>query len=117
MKEFALLDTCYPDYFTGYHRPVLAIPVFNHMTFDEVAESLEYELNSSWEYLTNESNGFSKTEILIIEEYIQELLKTPYEFFIGQNEFEENEYNDETAYAYFSIIKPVYKYGMKFLNE
>lgn len=117
MKTFELLDVCYPDYFSGYNRPVIAIPVFNNMVYSEIAKNIKSELNATWEYLTNESNGFSKTEILIIEEYIEKLKKKGMEIFFG-NEFEENE-NDDCfggPYAYFSICKMVYSNGIRFLN-
>lgn len=114
MKKFELLDVCYPDYFSGYHRPVLAVPVFNNMYLSELASGLELELNSTFDYLTNESNGFTKTEILIIEEYIKELKDQKDDVFIGE-QFEELDNDIDCVYAYFSITKPVYSNGIRFL--
>jgi len=44
-KQFVLLDYCLPDYFTGYHRPVMAIPVYSTMTHKDVADAISEELN------------------------------------------------------------------------
>ncbi len=114
-----LLDVCYPDYFSGYHRPVIAVPVYNNMTHSDLASGIESELNSVYDYLTNPNNGFTKTEILIIEEYIEDLKTNPVylasEWFIGE-EFEEDEEDLEFPYAYLSIARIRYAHGMRFLN-
>jgi len=109
------LDVCYPDYFTGYHRPVITIPVFNNITCKEVAQSIIDEMNSAWDYYTNEDNGFSKTELLIIDEYVRELKLISYDEFIGE-EFEEEQSEDYSIYAHFSICRMKYVNGMSFLS-
>ena len=116
-----LLDVCLPGYFTGYHRPVIAVPVHNNMTHAELAESIGNELNYSWDYLCNEDNGFSKTEVLIIEEYISQLYSNPVylesEYFIAEELDEDpNEEFSDFVYAYFSIARIRYNKGIKFLN-
>ena len=115
--ELDLLDVCLPDYFTGYHRPVIAVPVHNNMTHAELSEAIKDELNSAWDYLCNEDNGFTKTEVLIIEQYASNLLTDPVykesEYFIG-NELDEDPNEDfaDFIYAYFSITRKRYHKGI-----
>jgi len=118
-KTIELLDVCYPDYFTGYHRPVLAIPVYNNMTFTELADSIQEEMNYNWDYLTNGSNGYTKTEFLIIDEYVNKLRTDPVykdsALFIGE-ELEYNEQGEDSIYAYFALCRLNTKYGATFLD-
>ena len=123
MKTIELLDVCLPDYFTGYHRPVIAVPVHNGMTFDELSKEIENELNYSWDYLCNQNNGFSKTEVLIIDDYVRRLKEDQvYKdsgLFIGTDELEEDENEEyiESVYAYFSLCRLNRKYGITFLDR
>lgn len=48
------LDTCLPDYFNGYHEPVLAVPVHNKMDREELKAALLNDINSTWEHLNHE---------------------------------------------------------------
>ena len=115
MKTLEILDVCYPDYFSGYHRPVISVSVYNNMTFANLAQGIKDEINSMYDYFTNGDNCFTKTEMLIIDEYVNNLEKTGCNTFIG-NEYEENENDDSCSYAYLSICKPVYNNGIKFLS-
>ena len=48
------LDTCLPDYFSGYHKPVLPIFVDGSTTADEFIESIVADYSLLWDYLTME---------------------------------------------------------------
>lgn len=113
-KTLALLDHCYPDYFTGYHKPVFAIPVYGTMTNAEVSEAIQDELNAMYDYFYGE-HGYSKTEILVIDHFCEELNNVGNEIFVEEEESEDEDY--EPNYLYFGIIKPAYRYGMMFLNK
>ena len=110
MKKFALLDTCYPDYFRGYHRSVIAINLNPQTTNKDIVDGIRLETN----YVPTD---YSKTEKLIISEYCGSLLEDPEGLF-----FNDPDYNNENCpeeyevYAYFSIIKPVYSNGIMFLS-
>ena len=53
------LDTCLPDYFSGHHKPVMAIPVDGTTTANQFIEAIKDEYLQVWDYLTDEGN---KTE-------------------------------------------------------
>lgn len=110
MKKLALLDICLPDYFTGYHLPVCAIPLSGTMTNKDIADGINYEINSAWEYIFAEHTEHEQ----YYNEYIAELLKRPDDIFY--KEIEEINEDDDCAYAYFSVINPVTRYGITFLN-
>jgi len=111
MKQLALLDFCLPDYFTGYHKPVIAVGIYETMTNKEVAEAIQDEINVTYEWLTG---SYSRTEMLLMDHYCEQLLTDPDTIFVTQEEIEGEV--DECAYLYFGIIKPVHKYGLTFLN-
>ena len=52
--KLTLLDTCLPDYFNGYHKPVLQVPVWEDITKHELMESIVSEYNMIYEHLTYE---------------------------------------------------------------
>ena len=112
MKTLALLDYCLSDYFTGYHRAVLVVPVFETMTNKDVSEAIQDELNQVYDYFVQ---SHSKTEMLLIDHFCDELLKDPNTVYVEQIE-EIGEF-DDCPYLHFGIIKPVYSNGMMFLNE
>ena len=110
MKKLALLDFCISDYFTGYSRPVIAIPVYGSMTNKEVAEAISDEIDAIYDYLIS---GYSRTELLLMDHYCEQLMTDPENIFVTQDEMG---YEYEPAYLYLGIIKPVYRYGLQFLN-
>lgn len=110
-KQLSLLDYCTPDYFTGYHRPVISIPVFGVMTNKDIAEGIQEELNACWDMFADD---YSKTEMLIVDHFCDQLLLDPEKVFVEEEELEEY---DECNYLYFGICKPVRKYGITFLNS
>jgi len=114
MKTLALLDVCHSDYFTGYHKPVLAVPVFGTMNNREVSEAIQGELNQVYEYFINEHN---RTEALLVDHFCAELLTKPEEIYIEQSSDEIPGEDDDCMYMYFGIIKPVFRYGLTWLNS
>jgi len=111
MKQLALLDYCLPDYFSGYHLPVIAIPVYGNMSHKDVADEIQSEANYIWDYLID--NGSEERWNELITLYCDELRKNKDAIFVEQDELSEEE---EPSYLYFSITNPVYKYGMWFTN-
>ena len=61
-----LLDFCLPDYFTGYHKEVCAIPIYRTMTHGEVADEIESEMDYDERFYENEDTP-------IWEAYLEEL--------------------------------------------
>ena len=107
MKKLALLDYTTSDYFTGYHLPVIAIPVFRTLTNKEISEELKREFDYTYE-LYEEINQYEE----LLNEYCEDLDKDP------DNVFVECRYiiDEEPIYLYFSIIDPVYNNGIMFLS-
>ena len=114
-KKVAFLCMDYPDYFSGFHYPVCQIPVYGNMTYLEVAEAIESELQQVWEYLFYEYPSHER----LYRKYIQELKKTPDELFV---EYKPNKEEEEEAdffegpYLYFSVIEEKYSNNIKFLG-
>ena len=48
------LDICLPDYFLGYSKPVLSIPVWKDMTKEELTKAIISEYNNSYEYIVSD---------------------------------------------------------------
>ena len=111
-KRITLLDFCLPDYFTGYHRPVLAIAVFEPMTGIELAHAMRDEIDCSWDYLTDGPNGYSEEEMKLFDEYASKIEYST--DVLGSKELGESQ---EPKYLYLGICELVYRYGMWFLNE
>ena len=110
-KQFALLDVCYPDYFSGYHRTVIGVNLDPVMNNKDIADSLKLELN----YIDTD---FSKTEYLIVEEFINSLMDEPdAEYWRDDAVNMEDAPEDYQTYAYYSLIKPVYAHGLMFLDR
>ncbi len=107
-KKIALLDYCLPDYFSGYSLPVLQVGIYKTITFEEMAQDIEQEINFSFDYL-----NLSEEDEKLYKKYCEELKAKGSEIFIQQDELNEEE---ECAYAYFSIINPVFNNGLMFLN-
>lgn len=110
MKQVQLLDICFPDYFTGYHLPVLSIPVFGTMTNKDIADAIDSYLDVTWEYINPEDN---EEITALYDAYIAKLNADPDAVFCELDEVGEDQ---ECCYAYFSIINPVTVHGITFLN-
>lgn len=113
--EVAVLDICYSDYFTGYSFPVLALPVSNQTTFNDLADEIESEINANYEYLVNESeNSFTDEEIKLFDAYVIKLRETGNK--LVDETLEDVGEDEEGATMFLSLCKPVTRYGMNFLN-
>lgn len=116
--EVCILDVCMSDYFTGYHMPVLSIPMYNGMTNKDLAEEINSSINSDWDYLVNESDrSYTEEEIKIFEAHCTELLNDPDNVIYEDSEEPEDMEDYESAYMYLGLCKPVTKYGITWLNE
>ena len=116
-KKVALLDVCLPDYFSGYHLPVLHVALYGRMTKAELSQAIKDEFNAVWDYIN--PNDDKETEALY-QEFCSELESDGDAiFFKGDPDYNEDEYDDcyEPAWAYFSIIEPVWSNGIMFLNK
>ena len=114
--EVCMLDVCFSDYFTGYHMPVVAVPVYETMTAQQLSEAIQDEINATWEYLCDEDNKeytYTEEEMEIFDAYCEELAKDGDAVAIDSIQVEEDE---ECAYAYFALCSPVKRYGITFLN-
>jgi len=115
--EVCHLDTCLSDFFSGYSFPVLAIGVYGaNKTCEELASDIEIEINMTYEYLTNE---FNEDDMQVFTDFCEELRETPNKKVLNHDlEVSEDEDEDtECVYMYFSLCKPVNRYGITFLNE
>ncbi len=108
MKKLALLDFCLPDYFKGYHLPVLQIPVFETITNFELSEDLQSEFNFCFDMFEDVPEFES-----LLDSFCSELLQSPLNVFVEQTKLEEDE---EPMCLYFSIIEPKTVNGITFLN-
>ena len=106
MKHVALLDYCMPDYFGGYQRTVIAVPVFGTMTCKEVAEEIKREVDALYEMIDPE-------DMPLYDELVAEMEEKGDEVYVEQEELDEDV---EPAYLYFSVINPVIRHGIMFLN-
>jgi hypothetical protein len=116
MKSIAILDVCLPDYFTGYSKTVINVPIYSKtITCSEMASEIESEMNMLWELM---EETHSPEEMQIWDNYIEEMKSKGEEIFYTDNEFIEIEdYEDyEPAYIYFGLINPVTSNGITFLN-
>lgn len=112
MKKFALIGFDTPQYFGGYHLPLVQIPVYGNMTNEEVAEQVQTEMNLNWELYESWVNQEDQE---LISEYIDSLLETPEAIFVKPEYVEE--VGEEPNYLYFSFCNPKVINGITFLNE
>jgi len=113
--EVCILDICLSDYFSGYHLPVLAIPVYHGMTNKELADEIKNEINSCYDYLCE---SFKDADINLFDMYIDKLMLNPNQKnFLDLEIQDDDEGFEESVYIYLSLCKPITKYGMTFLNE
>lgn len=132
MKKLALLDICLPDYFSGYHLPVFAIPMYDGVTFEDVAKQIETDINVCYDYYLSK-DGFKLKEEKLIHQFVKEYKSKGDEIFYSTekcnktmeddidddfktwNEAPYGDY-DEYPYAYFSIIDLKVINGITFLS-
>lgn len=110
--KIALLDICQSDYFTGYHLPCISIPIYKTISCNEMAEEIESEYNSIYDYINPDSD---KDIDKLYDGFIAEL-KSKGDVIFYQCEDIEDDEDIEPLQAYFSIINPVFSNGIQFLN-
>ena len=111
-KSFELLDICYPDYFAGYHRTVITVSLNPITTNKDVVDAICDELN-------NIETDFSRTEHLIVDEYIGKLMEDSEAIFFEDPDYRDCEDVPEwyELYAYFSLCRLHVKYGITFCDR
>ena len=117
--EVAILDICLPDFFSGYSWPVVQPVVYPGMTNSELCQAIKEEINLTYEYLTNDHNGYTEDELDMFVKFADDLKKEKQPVIdLPANECEcEDECFCDSVYLFLGLCKPVYKYGMQFLNE
>ena len=124
-KEAALLDICYPDFFIGYHRPVIAVPITGTTYNKEAGQELLNEIEYHYEMIAKEAgnpDGYTEEEIQMFQSLAKEMIEEkPDHLFVVFNEpvtpEEEEDEWQEVMYAYFAIIRPTYHSGIMFLDS
>jgi hypothetical protein len=108
----------HPQYFSGYHHPVLQVPIYKKKyTCEEIAEEIESELNAFWDYIFGDEENIEP----LYNQFISELRsqgkkvffkadKSMYEYFRALK----NDENSESLYFYFSVGNPHYSNGLLF---
>ena len=51
--KLTLIDQCLPDYFSGYHKTTMQIPVWQDMTKAELMDSIVSEYNMLWDHFVD----------------------------------------------------------------
>jgi hypothetical protein len=119
MKKLALLDICLPDYFSGYHLPVFAIPMYDGVTFEDVAKQIETEINVDYTYYITK-DGITEKDEKLIHQFVNEYKSKGNEvFYKDENECiveDQINYDDQCPYAYFSIVDLKVINGITFLS-
>lgn len=115
MRKLALLDICLPDYFSGYHLPVFAIPMHDGITFEDVANEIESEFNMEYDYFMS-INYFSDEDEKLIHQFVSEYKSKGSEIFYKDADDCVDADYDECPYAYFSIVDPKVINGITFLS-
>jgi hypothetical protein len=125
--ETTILDICFPDYFSGYHMPTIAVPVYHNMTYADLAAGIKSEINSTWEMLVCEDESecdgnseyhFTEQEMKLFDAFCDKLMLAPTEVFYtsADGPTDRDEDDSECQYAYISLCKPVFSNGIHFLN-
>lgn len=52
--KLEVVDVCLPDYFRGYHKPVLSVPVFGGMSAQEFIDTCHGEYSMVFDYLESD---------------------------------------------------------------
>ena len=111
MKYVDLIDDCYPDYFSGYHLPVLQVPYSETLTFEQLAQEIEAEMSMMHEYLFAE---YPEHEALY-RDYIADLRKQS-GIAVSAPELDPDNDAEFLPCLFFGITNPVYRNGIQFLN-
>jgi hypothetical protein len=115
-KQIQVIDICLPDYFSGYSKTVIQIPIYQKsFTCEQIANDIESELNMLWELM---EETHSPEELQIWGNYVNELKERKDELFYEDENYVEQDENDmqDCAYIYFGLTNPVNVNGITFLN-
>ena len=118
--EVAILDICTPDYFSGYHYPVLQVEIYPGMTNKNLAYQINQAINYDYEYLVNDyGQSYTDEEIKLFEKFAKEVKNNPEQVIdLPENECDcEDDCFCDSVYLFLGLCKPVTRYGMQFLNE
>ena len=115
-KQVQLLSIEPQDSFSGYHKAVLQIPMFETIRKQHVAEMIKVELNETHELL---SDSYNEAELKMFFDYANELNKTPLVVFYDSGHEEEEDLTDdyEGDYAFFAIGSPTIINGIRFIDQ
>ena len=113
-KKIVVLDICMSDYFSGYHKTVIQVPVYKkQLTNAEAAQEIENEINLLWELM---KETHTPEELEIWDRYTEELKGIPDKIFFSDPEINEDNEEEECAYIFLGLINPVTVHGLTFLN-
>lgn len=117
-KQVLNLDFCLPDFFSGYHRPIICVFVYEAMTAEEVGEAIKDEVNYLWDYLTSGDDGYNESEIKLIDTFADELINRGSEIVAEPEEVPEGMEGDEIEWPclYFGIGSPKMMNGLMFCD-
>ena len=112
MKYVDLIDDCYPDYFSGYHLPVLQVAYSETLTFEQLAKEMELEINMMYEYLFDE---YPEHEALY-RDYIASIRKQSGIAVKAPDLDPKDTEMEFLPCLFFAVVNPVYRSGIQFLN-
>jgi hypothetical protein len=115
-KKIQVLDICLPDYFTGYSKTVIQIPIYQKsFSCEDMAHEIENEINMVWEMM---EETHTEDELVVWDNYIDELKKQGSEIFYEDRNYIDTSDDDmaECAYIYFGLTNPTTVNGLTFLN-
>lgn len=96
------LDLCLPDYFGGYHKPVMAIPVYHGMKKEELVDAIVSEYNDIYDHLSYGENGWPDFSSEEIRKMAEEFITEDVLFLKLEKDVDED---DESVYFYISCEK------------
>jgi hypothetical protein len=114
MKKFGFIGFDHPQYWSGYHKPTVTVPVYNTMTNEDVADGIEEDLNACFSLFED----MTKEEETMLNDYVSELRKNPKEVFVNPAyEYDPEDDFFEAWNLYFSWVNPVWVNGIQFLDS
>jgi hypothetical protein len=75
--KLAYLGSDYPDYWSGFHRPQIQIPIIGNMTNAQVARAIRDEVNMTYEHYSICDDYTPEEFDRAVIDYILELLEKP----------------------------------------
>lgn len=96
-----LLSICLPDYFGGYHKPVMGIPVFHGMTKVQLIDSIVDDWNQTYDHYTYGENAWPDLTSEGIRKMAEDFILED-ELFTDLEEEDEEDEDRESVYIYIS---------------